>query len=149
MDELNKRIIELMIRLEHSKTTFAKSLDVSLPLITHITTGRNKPGMDIIQKILSRFDRVNPEWLLLGKGEMYKELPKKQDFSNILERLNGIENSLSAQKSAISTIHNYHKLLIDEILHLKEVTDLAQKTLTELTRIEQDVEACKREIVSQ
>ena len=50
MDELNKRIIEVMTMLGLNKSTFAKDLDVSLPLITHITSGRNKAGLDIIQK---------------------------------------------------------------------------------------------------
>ena len=73
LDELNKRIITLMVQKGHSKSTFAKVLDVSLPLITHITSGRNKPGIDLIQKILIEFQDVNPRWLLLGEEEMEKD----------------------------------------------------------------------------
>jgi predicted transcriptional regulator len=66
MDELNKRIVEIMVRFNHSKSSLALELGVSLPLITHITTGRNKPGIELLQRVLQRFPDINPMWLLVG-----------------------------------------------------------------------------------
>ena len=68
IDEINKRVIEVMVRSDFSKSTFASVLDVSLPLITHITSGRNKPGLDIIQKLLTNFKDINLDLLLFGIG---------------------------------------------------------------------------------
>ena len=40
--------------------------------ISHILSGRNKPGFDLLQKILRRFPRINPDWLLLDSPQMYR-----------------------------------------------------------------------------
>lgn len=121
IDELNKRIIELMVRTEHSKSSFAKAVDISLPIITHITTGRNKPGIDLIQKILTHFETINPEWLLLGKGEMYKAKPKTVDLDAIILEMGKLAKEFVKLKANHQTIIHYHQLLADEVKHLSEL----------------------------
>jgi hypothetical protein len=49
-------------------------LDIQPSGISHILSGRNKPSFDLVQKILRRFPRVNPDWLLLDKDEMYRTI---------------------------------------------------------------------------
>jgi|688.fasta_scaffold449372_1 hypothetical protein len=121
LDEVNKRIIELMVFTGHSKSSFAKVLDVSLPLITHITSGRNKPGMDLIQKALIAFPDINAKWLLLGEGEMKIKQVLLPDFSDVKAQVGLISNEINSQNTEIESIRNYHKILIDEILHLQEM----------------------------
>ena len=41
--------------------------------ISHILSGRNKPGFDFIQKILGNYPSLNAEWLIMGRGMMYKQ----------------------------------------------------------------------------
>ncbi|OJV18144.1 MAG: hypothetical protein BGO30_04135 [Bacteroidetes bacterium 41-46] len=41
--------------------------------LSHILSGRNKPGFDFIQKLLVKFPALNAEWLITGKGKMYKD----------------------------------------------------------------------------
>lgn len=41
--------------------------------MSHILSGRNKPSFDFIQKLLLKFPTLNSEWLITGKGKMYKE----------------------------------------------------------------------------
>ena len=50
----------------------ADKLGVQRSGISHILSGRNNPGFDFLQKLLENFPRLNAEWLLLGKGSMYK-----------------------------------------------------------------------------
>jgi len=121
LDELNKRIITLMVQKGHSKSTFAKVLDVSLPLITHITSGRNKPGIDLIQKILIEFQEVNPRWLLLGEEEMENRKVEMPDMTDIQVELNKMKIELISSKSGFQMVKEYHKILMDEILHLQEI----------------------------
>lgn len=40
--------------------------------ISHILSGRSKPGFDLLQQILLRFPRINPDWLLLDAQTMYR-----------------------------------------------------------------------------
>lgn len=149
IDELNKRIIEVMVRSEHSKSTFAKTLDVSLPLITHITTGRNKPGLDIIQKVLTHFERINPDWLLLGIGSMYREEVKSRDYTAILSQLNAMNAEIEAIQSAQQSVIQYHKLLLDEVTHLSEMDRLLESGSDTLKSMNVKIEAIKAEIQSE
>jgi transcriptional regulator with XRE-family HTH domain len=52
---------------------FADRLGINRAVISHILNGRNNPSLDVVTKILSEMDYINPDWLLGGKGEMYKQ----------------------------------------------------------------------------
>lgn len=51
----------------------AELISVQPSSISHLLAGRNKPGFDFLYKILQRFPRLNPDWLILGSGEMYRD----------------------------------------------------------------------------
>lgn len=50
----------------------AEMLEINPAGISHILAGRNKPGFDLLQKILRRFPQINPDWLLLDSLQMYR-----------------------------------------------------------------------------
>ncbi len=56
-----------------SATVFADEIGVQRSSISHIISGRNNPSYDFIIKILEKYSYLNAEWLLTGKGDMYKE----------------------------------------------------------------------------
>lgn len=56
----------------------AELLGINPAGISHILAGRNKPGFDLLQKILRRFPRINPDWLLLDSDKMYRDEPPAQ-----------------------------------------------------------------------
>lgn len=143
IDELNKRIIEVMVRTEHSKSTFAKTLDVSLPLITHITTGRNKPGLDIIQKLLTHFEDISPDWLLLGVGNMHREKAKAIDFSPLIQELDSLAAEIQEVEQSQQRIVQYHKMLTDEMMHLKELDENVLENSRKLEKVKERLEGVK------
>ena len=51
---------------------FADMLGVNPAGISHLLAGRNKPGYELLQKMLRRFPQLNPDWLLLDQGPMYR-----------------------------------------------------------------------------
>jgi Helix-turn-helix. len=55
-----------------SVSAFADEIGVKRPTMTHTMTGRNNPSLDIVSKILERYQDINSDWLLFGKGGMYK-----------------------------------------------------------------------------
>ncbi len=66
----------LQLFLDHEQLSPAKLADilgVQRSGLSHILSGRNKPGFDLIQKLLTKFPHLNAEWLITGKGELYKE----------------------------------------------------------------------------
>ena len=61
------------IVMEHeglSPSTFADSIGVQRPSMSHILSGRNKPSIDIVQKLILTFPQYNPIWLINGTGDM-------------------------------------------------------------------------------
>ena len=51
---------------------FADKIGVQRSSISHILSGRNKPSLDFILKVIAEFDEVDMYWLLNGKGTFPK-----------------------------------------------------------------------------
>ena len=67
--------IQLLIKSKNlTASKFADEIGVQRSGISHLLSGRNKPSLEFIQKILSRFPELRIEWLINGSGPMYKEL---------------------------------------------------------------------------
>lgn len=146
MDELNKRIIELMVRFNHSKSSLANELRVSLPQVTHITTGRNKPGIEFLQRVLQQFPDISPLWLLLGEGEMIKEAPVKVDITPVLLKLSALDAHINHALEVNKTMLDYHKLLLDEVLHLQEMSVQINHASHDLNKLKATLEQAKDEL---
>jgi len=72
MIDIHKRIEALMQKEILSASQFADKIGVQRSSISHILSGRNKPSLDFIQKVLSNFPRLESQWLIMGEGQMYK-----------------------------------------------------------------------------
>ncbi|MDZ4666430.1 MAG: hypothetical protein SGJ00_00970 [bacterium] len=121
MDDLNKRVLSVMEKKLLSKSAFANILDISLPVLTHIGSGRNKPGIDLITKILTNFPEISPDWLLLGIGTMKREQINKPDISLELQKLTDLSSKFPDFNQNASKILEYHAILLKEILYLNEL----------------------------
>tara|TARA_Y100000766_G_C18912174_1_gene608920 strand:+ start:3714 stop:4046 length:333 start_codon:yes stop_codon:yes gene_type:complete len=65
---MENRIQNIIEKYELSSNTFAQEINVNRSTISHILSGRNKPSIEVLQKILRRFPDVSSSWLLLGQG---------------------------------------------------------------------------------
>jgi transcriptional regulator with XRE-family HTH domain len=76
-----KQIIEI-----HNLTPsrFADHIGVPRSTISHILSGRNKPSLEVVQKILEAFPEIKADWLVQGKGTLTKETHDL--FSQIINR---------------------------------------------------------------
>jgi len=70
---MKSRLTQFLQLEQLSPARFADILGVQRSGISHILSGRNKPGFDLIEKILIKFPDINAEWLITGKGKMYKD----------------------------------------------------------------------------
>lgn len=107
---------------------FAELMEVQPSSISHILSGRNKPSFDFIEKMLARFPGLNPDWLILGKGEMFRRpeaaesavtnvnqfseraLPfeaekiPSEEITNVIPGLKSAERAPEAFKDALSMV---------------------------------------------
>lgn len=69
---MREKLLDLMKNEGLKPSQLAEMLEINPAGISHILAGRNKPGFDLLQKILRRFPRINPDWLLLDAGTIYR-----------------------------------------------------------------------------
>ena len=62
-----------------SASGFADKIGVQRSSISHILSGRNKPSLEFVMKVLSSFDEVDLYWLLNGKGSFPKKPSQASD----------------------------------------------------------------------
>lgn len=55
-----------------TKAQFADTIKMARAGISHIMAGRNNPSYEFIINTMKAFPSLNIEWLLCGKGSMYK-----------------------------------------------------------------------------
>ena len=148
MDELNKRVLSVMEAMKLSKSSFALALDISLPVLTHISSGRNKPGLELIQKVLSNFPSISPDWLVLGKGNMYREEQKSIDLSMELTALQDLNKKIPQMASSASQIANYHTILLKEILYLNDLAPYLRSIQSNSSYFKDEIAQIEQSIVS-
>lgn len=77
-EELAKRLQKVIDFYGISASAFADSIGVQRSSISHILSGRNKPSLDFVMKIVDAYPEVELYWLLNGDGKFPKELENKQ-----------------------------------------------------------------------
>lgn len=60
----------IMDREKLTAGAFAESIGASQATISHILSGRNKPSVELVLRVHQRYEDINLEWLLAGKGMM-------------------------------------------------------------------------------
>ena len=75
---MKDRIKKIMDYEDLSAARFADRLDINRAVISHILNGRNNPSLDVVTKILTEMNYINPDWLLSGVGLMFKEGLEKE-----------------------------------------------------------------------
>ena len=69
---MNQRLQQFLNAENLTQTQLADRLGVAKASVSHILAGRNKPGYDFIVSLARQFPNLNLEWLIAGKGRMYK-----------------------------------------------------------------------------
>lgn len=69
MEAITERLKKIMDDNGLSSAQMADRIGVQRSAISHILSGRNKPSLDFIIKVLESFPNVSSEWLLRGQND--------------------------------------------------------------------------------
>lgn len=72
IDDFVKRLEIVLDYYGLNASAFADKIGVQRSSISHLLSGRNKPSLDFIMKILEVFPDVDLYWILTGKGNFPK-----------------------------------------------------------------------------
>jgi transcriptional regulator with XRE-family HTH domain len=102
-EDFIKRLQKVIDYYGESASSFAEKIGVQRSSISHILSGRNKPSLEFVLKILSSFPEVELYWLLNGKGDFPSsntlEIKKTETPSQVIKSDIEIDKKLKTDKS--------------------------------------------------
>jgi len=94
-EEFAYRLKKVMTYYNESAASFSEKIGVQRSSISHILSGRNKPSLEFIMKVLSSYDEVDLYWLLNGKGDF----PKTTTQEKTIEPTNPTKSTMKIKNS--------------------------------------------------
>ena len=70
--KMNDRLEQFLAAENITQAAFADKINVARASVSHILSGRNKPGYEFFASLVKNYPSLNIEWLISGKGKMYK-----------------------------------------------------------------------------
>ena len=70
---MNRRLLLFLQAQNITQSQFADTLSVARGSVSHILSGRNKPGYEFLESLALHYPTLNIDWLFTGKGSMYKD----------------------------------------------------------------------------
>lgn len=86
-----KRLEIIMEYYGLTATALAEEMDFNRSTISHLVSGRNKPSLEFVMKVLQRFQEVELNWLVSGKG-VFPSTPRNIDYKNEKPKTNDISS---------------------------------------------------------
>ncbi len=153
---MNERLLKIMEHFNYSPSIFADEIGVIRSSISHIISGRNNPGLELLQKVLIRFPQISSDWLLLGRGEMLlneNELETKMvtnvNYPKKIGQLNldDITSAQPAKTTIPGTYVNRNPEAIPQNIPepRQEIAEQPKQTEPKEQKIVPEVKAAKRE----
>ena len=73
-----ERIEQVIKSMNLTARQFAAEIHVQPGTISNMMSGRNNPSLEVMKRIMERYPTLNPEWLIAGRGEMWRTEPGKE-----------------------------------------------------------------------
>lgn len=79
---MHNRLKQFLAAENVTQAQFASTIQIGKANISHVLSGRNKPGYDFIKAIMLGYPHLNMNWLMLGTGKMYdiQQQPKEKQI---------------------------------------------------------------------
>ena len=99
IEQFAKRLNILMDYYEISAALLAEKIEVQRSSISHILSGRNKPSLEFVLKILKAFPEVELYWLLNGVGNFPKQVEVKTPSPTLFSEMESPEIKMNESKA--------------------------------------------------
>jgi predicted transcriptional regulator len=103
--EFSKRLQKILDFYSLSATSFSEEIAFNRSTISHLLSGRNKPSLEFVMKLLQTYPDVELYWLLNGKGS-FPIASKKTEVHSKTIISQKKENSLDRNISENSVFEN-------------------------------------------
>jgi len=109
----SKRLQKILDFYGVTATSFSEKIAFNRSTISHLLSGRNKPSLEFVMKVLQTYPEVDLYWLLYGKGSFPTPLNKvntqikttsKQNTLPGVEAENSVFENMALKNSNTSAI---------------------------------------------
>ncbi len=128
---MKERILEFLKNENKSSAQLAEEIGVQASGISHILSGRNNPSLDFVLKMLEKYQFLSTDWLLFGKGSMYKDLK----MQNLFDDDSGIYNEIKDKEIKNESVKQENEIGNGKIEIKRETEYSEKKTTPEVVRI--------------
>lgn len=81
---MNTRLKQFLVAENITQAQFADSINVVRASVSHVLSGRNNPSFDFIKAMMLQYPNLNIDWLMFGKGKMYKDAQRTEPAEDLL-----------------------------------------------------------------
>lgn len=121
-----------------NSSSFSKSIQISSSMMNEIRKLRSNVGVKALQNTVAKYDFLNPEWLLIGKGSMLKRdymthsIVSEEETSYGSSNIEKLRDKLNQELSAINDedIAFYVVLNEERFMTIKIFKDFLEKKST-------------------
>lgn len=75
--DFSKRLEKILNFYGLTASALAEEIDFNRSTISHLVSGRNKPSLEFVMKLLQKFPELNMDWLVFGKGSFPSDFTSK------------------------------------------------------------------------
>ena len=133
---MKDRIKELMQIKQLNAKEFASIIGIQATTGSIILSGRNKPRLDVDQKILSSFSNISPDWLISGIGKMFRNSLEKTVNQTIESKNNQFKPQMATlfPEFADNDTEYENKIeLKDDSISTNDIDMVAKKKIIEIS----------------
>ena len=112
---INNRVGHLIAKTTNSKASFSQATGISAVILSHISSGRNKVSLTAVEQIIKAFPKVNAEWLILGKGQMFKDGLDTSAGNELEYNINQLQMELERHRKSVDSKIDVLKATISEL----------------------------------
>mgnify|MGYP003586966748 CR=1 FL=1 len=122
IDDFVKRLEIILDYYGLNASSFADKIGVQRSSMSHLLSGRNKPSLDFVMKILDVFPEVDLYWILVGKGNFPKsENEIVSNFQNTNSDSPSSSNENYSREDLFTPINNEeNKSVIKSSIEIKK-----------------------------
>lgn len=108
---MKEQLFEFLRAENKSSAQLAEEIGVQPSGISHILSGRNNPSLDFVLKMLEKYKFLSTDWLLFGKGAMYKDIRMQTlfDQNNSTDRVSDTKLSENEPRKSVIKLQDTGK----------------------------------------
>ena len=129
---MKDRILEFLKAENKSSAQLAEEIGVQPSGISHILSGRNNPSLDFVLKMVEKYQFLSTDWLLFGKGTMYKEIKMQSLFDEM--NISGRKTDDSSVNKESEIRRTDEKPIEKKLLHMETLVK-DEKSQSAISRI--------------